>query len=147
MQKINDTAKCIEVFKEFKKKKGNKEIFEYIKTLSPEQIDAFKSYSKVFSSIIELDRNENSALNIFDQVNKIITNAKFLFLQEIEIFSYNGDNKITMEDLVHLKNKINVIKKEAKKKEKDKKEKKDYLEKTMKMKKINYHLEKKFQVH
>jgi len=123
VQKIYDTAKCIEVFKQFQTKKSNKEIFEHIKTLDEEHINAFESYSKVFSSIIELDRNENSALNIFDQVDKIIKNAKFLFLQEIEIFTYGGDDKITMEDLIHLKNKINIIPKVAKKKEKDKNKK------------------------
>ena len=120
VQKIEDTGKCIEVFKNFKEKQGNKGIFEYIKTLSPEQIDAFESYSKVFSSIIELDRNENSAFNIFDQVDKIIKNAKFLFLQENEIFSYGEDNKINMEELIHLKNKINIVPKATKKKKKEK---------------------------
>ena len=116
VQKICDTAKCIEVFKQFQTKKDNKEIFEYIKTLNPEQINAFESFSKVFQSIIFLDRNENSALNIFDQVDKIIKNAKFLFLQETEIFSYGEDNKITMDELIHLKNKINIIPKKTKKK-------------------------------
>jgi len=115
VQKIEDTGKCIEVFKNFKEKQGNKGIFEYIKTLSPEQIDAFESYSKVFSSIIELDRNENSAFNIFDQVDKIIKNAKFLFLQENEIFSYGEDNKINMEELIHLKNKISYKKEKERK--------------------------------
>jgi len=80
---------------------NNKKIFEYIKTLKTEQINAFESYSKVYSSIIDLDRNENSALNIFDQVNNIIKNAKFLFLKEKEVFSYGENNKINMNELVH----------------------------------------------
>ena len=45
----------------------------------------------------------NFILNIFDQIDNIIKNAKFLFLQETEIFSYGEDNKITMEKLIHLK--------------------------------------------
>ena len=128
VQKICDTAKCIKVFKQFQTKKDNKEIFEYIKTLNPEQINAFESFSKVFQSIIFLDRNENSALNIFEQVDKIIKNAKFLFLQETEIFSYGEDNKITMDELIHLKNKINIIPKKTKKKKMIKKNKKKEIQ-------------------
>ena len=128
VQKIIDTGKCIEVFKKFETMKGNKEIFEYIKNLKPEEINAFESYSKVFSSIIELDRNENSALNIFDKVDKIIKNAKFIFHPETEIFKYDEDGKkITMDELIHLKNKINIIPKETKKKEKDKKKEEQTL--------------------
>lgn len=119
IQKIDDTKKCIEVFNEFQSKENNEAIFKYIKTLNKEQIDAFESYSKVFSSIIELDRNDNSALNIFNQVDNIIHNAKFLFLQDSEVFSYGKDNKITMDELVHLKNKINISPKEEKKKEEE----------------------------
>ena len=120
IQKIDDTKKCIEVFNEFQSKKNNEEIFEYIKTLNEEQINAFVSYSKVFLSIIELDRNDNSALNIFDQVDKIIKDAKFLFLQDSEVFTYEKDKyKITMDELVHLKNKINTPPKDEKKKEEE----------------------------
>ena len=120
IQKIDDTKKCIEVFDEFQSKKNNKEIFDYIKTLNNEQINAFMSYSKIFSSIIELDRNDNSALNIFEQVDKIIQKAKFLFLQDSEVFKYGKEEiKITMDELVHLKNKINISQKNEKKKEEE----------------------------
>ena len=119
IQKIDDTKICIEVFKQFESKKNNKEIFKYIKTLR-EEIKAFESYSKIFSSIIELDRNDNFILNIFDQIDDIIKNAKFLFLHETEIFSYGEDNKITMEELIHLKNKINVSANDENIKEEDK---------------------------
>ena len=108
IQKIDDTKKCIEVFKQFKTRKNYKEIFEYIKNLNEDEIDAFKSYSKVFSSIIELDRNDNSALNIFNQVDNIIHNARFEFSQEIENFCYDKGKRITMDELVHIKNKINI---------------------------------------
>ena len=108
VEKIYDTGKCLEVFKQFQIKKNNKEIFEYIKNLSPKQINAFESYSKIFSSIIELERNENLYPFIFDKVDKIIKNAKFIFLPEMEIFSYDENNIITMDELIHLKNKINI---------------------------------------
>ena len=121
IQKIDDTKICIEVFKQFKSiKNDNKVIFKYIKTLEEDKIKAFESYSKIFSSIIELDRNDNFILNIFDQIDDIIKNAKFLFLHETEIFSYGEDNKITMEELIHLKNKINVSANDENIKEEDK---------------------------
>ena len=89
-------------------KNDNNKIFGYIKTLNEDEINAFVSYSKIYSSIIELDRNDNSSLNIFDQVDIILKKAKFLYLQESEDFSYGEDNKITMEELIHLKNKTKI---------------------------------------
>ena len=109
IQNIDDTKKCIEVFKQFKTKKDYQEIFEYIKNLNKDEIDAFKSYSKIFSSIIELDRYDNSPLNIFNRVDNIIHNAKFEFSQEIENFIYGKGKRITMDELVHIKNSINII--------------------------------------
>ena len=52
---IDDTRKCIKIFSQFKSKKSNKEIFEYIKNLKDDEIKAFESYSKIYKSIIELD--------------------------------------------------------------------------------------------
>ena len=135
IQKIDDTKICIEVFNQFKKKKNYYKIFEYIKNLNKNEINAFESYSKVFSSIIKLDRNENSTLNIFTQVDNIIHNAKFEFAQEIENFSYGEGKKITMNELIHLKNKINIMpqdenmeKQHKKKEEKSKDNKTDKFE-------------------
>ena len=56
IQNIDDTKKSIEIFNQFKYKKSNKEIFEYIKKLRDDEIIAFESYSKIYSSIIELDK-------------------------------------------------------------------------------------------
>ena len=108
-QKIDDTKKCIEVFSQFKALKSHNKIFEYIKALNPEKINAFESYSKIFSSIIELDRNDNSTLNIFNQIDNIIHDAKFQFVQESENFSFGEGKKIDMEELIYLKNKINIL--------------------------------------
>jgi hypothetical protein len=122
IQKIDDTKKCIEVFNQFTSMKNdNNKIFDYIKTLNEGEINAFVSYSKIYSSIIELDRNDNSSLNIFDQVDDIIKKAKFLYLHETENFSYGEDNKISMEELIHLKNKINIYKPKVENKDDDKK--------------------------
>jgi hypothetical protein len=86
VQKIADIAKCIEVFKQFKTKEGNKGIFEYIKKLSPEEIKPFESYSKVFSSIIELDRNEYSTLNNSIKLIKLLQMLNFFFSKKMKYF-------------------------------------------------------------
>ena len=117
---IDDTKKCIKVFKNLKTKKSNKQIFEYIKSLKDDEIKAFESYSKIYSIIIELNRKENSKLNLFDKVDCIIKNAKFVFLQKRDFFSYNEKNNITMEELIYLKTKINISLKEANKKKRKK---------------------------
>ena len=111
-QKIDDTKKCIEVFTQLKTLEDHNKIFEYIKTLSQEQINAFESYSKAFSSIIELDRNDNSTLNIFNKIDNIIHEAKFKFDQESENFSFGEGKKIEMEELIHLKDKVNILPKD-----------------------------------
>ena len=129
VKKINDTKKCIEVFNKFINLNGNLKIFKYIKGLNPEAINCFVSYSKIYSMIVELDRNDNSTLKIFDKIDSIIKDAEFLFLQKKENFSYGINNKISIDELIHLKNKINISEKDINtEEEKDKeKEKKDIL--------------------
>ena len=56
----------------FLKKKNSTEIFGYIKRLKPDQISKFEIYSKNYLSIIELDRNDDSLLNLYKQVNSSI---------------------------------------------------------------------------
>ena len=90
-----------------------KKIFYYIKTLEEKQIKLFESFSKIYLSIIELDINDNATLNIFAQIDSIIKKAKFLFLPETEKFFYGEEKKIAMEELIHLKNKINLSPKDA----------------------------------
>ena len=114
------------MFKRFDVKTKDGELFEYIETLKDEKIDAFDIYSKIYPSIIEFDRNLNPPSNVFGPINNIIKDAKFIFKQDTEIFIYGekGENNISMEELVHLKNKINIPPKEEKKKVDKKKGKK-----------------------
>jgi len=93
--------------------KLNFKIFEYIKQLSNIEISQFENYSKIYSSIIELDSNEDFEDNIFDKVNNIIKDATFNILQDEENFLYYNDKEkknenITMEELIHLKNQIHI---------------------------------------
>ena len=108
IKNIKDTEECINIFSELKKKKSNLEIFNYIKNLNKEQINKFEIYSKDYSSIIELDRDEDSSLNLCDQVNNIIKFAKFIIRQDDEIFSYGENGVISKYKLIYLKNKIHI---------------------------------------
>ena len=108
-QNIQDTEECIIIFNEFKKLNDNFKIFEYIKTkLNERQIFKFEIYSKNYLSIIELDRNDTSSLNLCQQIINYIQDATFIFRQDTENFFYRGKEKTSMEELIHLKNKIHI---------------------------------------
>ena len=105
LKDIEDAEECIKIFSEFKDK-DNFTILEYIKEqLNEEQISKFESYSKNYSAILDLDRNDNSSFNIFGKVDKIIINAKLEINQDNEEFYY-GENRTNMKELIHLKNNI-----------------------------------------
>jgi len=113
IKNIEDCEKCIKIFKTFRQKTKNFELFEYIKTeldKDNEQISGlFESYSKNYSSIIELDRNNGFEFNLFENVNNIIDNASLIFKQDNEDFCYGKDKiKTNIEELIHLKNKIHI---------------------------------------
>ena len=106
LKNIQDTDSCIKIFAQFKDK-NNIEIFNDIKKLGPEQIKKFESYSKNYSSIIELDRNDNIQYNLLEKVNSIIKNTRLIIKQDDEEFNYN-DNKTNIDELIHLKNNIYI---------------------------------------
>ena len=120
---IQDTEKCIKIIEKFKELKENNKIFDYIKNLNEDQISKFEIYSKKYSSIIELDRNDDSSINLYKQVNKFIQDATFIFRQDKEDFSYDEKGITNMEELIHLKNKIYI------KPPKEKEEPKDEFQK------------------
>ena len=122
---MQDCEKCIEFFKKFSEFKKNSDLFDYIKgdftNKNSEIIELFESFSKNYSSIIELDRNDNTAFNLFENVDKIIKKASLIFRQDKEDFCYydQDKNETNMEKLIYLKNRIN-IKPQAKEKGGDK---------------------------
>jgi hypothetical protein len=96
-----------------KNEQSNFKILEYIKTLEPTDIEKFENYSNKYASIIELDIDEEISDNLYDKVDKIITDATFDILQDNEDFNYKNketskNEKITMNDLIHLKNQIQL---------------------------------------
>ena len=118
LEDIEDAEECIKIVSKFKDK-DNFTIFKYIKNkINEHQISKFKSFSKNYLSIIDLDRNDNSLFNLFEKVDKIIQNAKFTFKQDNEDFYY-GENKTNMEELIHLKNNICIKSPEKNKGSKD----------------------------
>ena len=72
-------------YKELKlSQKGNKEIFKDIINLNKDVFDAFESYSKIYSSIIKLDRNDNSDFN----------NIIYYFIKEKLLIIFEHENRI-----------------------------------------------------
>ena len=115
IQKIEDCEGCIKVFKEFKEQtnNSNSKLFDAIKEKfkdNDEIINLFESFSKNYDSIIELDRKDNTSFKLFETVDKIIQNASFIFYQDKEDFRYgeSKNDQTNMEELIHLKNRINI---------------------------------------
>ena len=108
MENIKNIEECMKVFDKLIEIKDNFKILNYIKQLNDQQIRKFEIYSKDYSSIIELYRNESSSLNLFEQVNNIIEDAIFTIRQENETFTYGKNVVITLQQLIHLKNKIHI---------------------------------------
>ena len=93
--------------------KDNFKIFENIKKLSDKEILQFDNNSRIYSSIIELDSNDDFEENVFDKVNNIIKDVTFNILQDEENFLYYNEKEkknenIKMEELVHIKNQIHI---------------------------------------
>ena len=110
---ITDTENCVFFFSKMKKEQSNFKILDYVKTLEPTDIEKFENYSNKYASIIELDIDEEISDNLYDKVDKIITDATFDILQDNEDFNYinketSKNEKITMNDLIHLKNQIQL---------------------------------------
>ena len=82
--------------------------------MSEDKTSKFENYSELCPSIIELYVKNYFPVNLFEQVDSIIQNANFIFQQDKGIFSFKDKYKneitsITMKDLIHLKNKIDII--------------------------------------
>ena len=120
---IDDTIICVQFFYDLKKIEDNKSVFNQIKEKfknNDKLIDSFKNFSYIYSSIIELDQNfDNFSLNLYDKVKIIIKKVVFTFStfqdklyieNKDQLTNENGikDKLDSLEDLLALKNKINV---------------------------------------
>ena len=110
---IYDTQECVNIITIMGEKKSDLEIFNYITQLNDETIAKFENYSKVYSSIIELDTDDDISDNIYDKVFNIFKEAYFNIEQDSENFLYKNDEtndfkSIDMKELVLLKNQIYI---------------------------------------
>ena len=83
---IKDTADCVSAITKMKTKQNNFEIFKIIKNMDNEEIVQFVNYSKNFSSVIELDTNDEFSDNIYDKVVNVVAKATFIISQDTENF-------------------------------------------------------------
>ena len=109
---IEETEKCVKIFDKIKNLKDNFEILEKIKMFSKDDVDKFEKYSKIYTSIIELDRKNSSSKCLFEQVDSIIQYAILTLKQDFEDFIYYDKKDkmtpISIEILIHLKNQIYI---------------------------------------
>ena len=108
---IIDTKEYNSEIIRMKKIKDNDKIFLNIKSMNETTIKQFENYSKIYESIIELDRNDEDSDNLYKKVNEIIKSASFNIFQDSEKFFYfdgKKDKEISFEQLVHLKNRIHI---------------------------------------
>ena len=118
---IDDTISCVEFFKEIKKFEKHEDTFKFIQEKfkgNIKLIESFKNFSDVYVSIIDLNQNfDDFALNLYEEVKNIVKKTEIIFYQyyeEIFLSESNKDiqNRIkTINDLLLLKNKINVKRK------------------------------------
>ena len=105
---IDDTNECLKHFKKIINLESN-DIISYIKILKNEDINKFINYSKHYDLIIDLDRKNTK--NIFEDVYKIIEDANLIIKIDNEDITYRVDGKYfttNIENLINLKNKINI---------------------------------------
>ena len=100
IEDIKNTEYCISTFYTLKNIEDNFKIFIYIKNMNENQISNFEKYSKIYSSLIELDTFYDETENLYDEVKNIIKDKTFNIYQDEDDFN--------LEDLIHLKNKIYI---------------------------------------
>ena len=113
---IKNTEDCISAFSKMKKTEDNFRIYAYIKNMEKTDISKFENYSRIYSSVIELDTFYDDSENLFDEVNDIVKDKAFNIYQDEDDFN--------LEDLIHLKNKIHIKNENVDEKQKDNSEEK-----------------------
>ena len=97
---IKNAEDCILIFSKMIKMKDNFRIYSYIKNMEETEISKFIDYSRIYSSIIDLDIFYDNSKNLYDEIKDIIKDKVFNIYQDEDDFN--------LEDLIHLKNKIHI---------------------------------------
>ena len=100
IEDIKNTEDCISAFSKMKKEGDNFRIHTYIKNMKEKEISKFENFSRIYSSIIELDIFYDDSENLYDEVKDKIKDKTFNIFQDEDDFN--------LEDLIHLKNKIHI---------------------------------------
>jgi len=90
---LMDTIKCIDNINEMKQLKDNLKILNYIKIMKKDTVDRFENYSKIYWSVIDLERNKDTPGNLFETVNNIIKDATIEISQDTEKFLIKDEEK------------------------------------------------------
>jgi len=69
-----------------KQLKANLKILNYIKIMKKDTVDRFENYSKIYWSVIDLERNKDTPGDLFETVNNIIKDATIEISQDTENF-------------------------------------------------------------
>ena len=132
---IIDTEECNSEIIKMKKIQDNNKIFTYIQTMNEKTINQFENYSKIYQSVIELERNDEDTGNLYELVYDIIKDATFNIYQDSEKFLYLGTESkyadISMETLTHLKNRIHLKNEKEEKKDSSDNDKLKYKRKIL----------------
>jgi len=135
VEDIEDTIECLNEFKVLANKE-NLEIIQSLQSFNEKKIQKFICYSKKFGSIIELDNKKGE--NNFKKVYDIIKDASLIFNLDGEDFCYKIDEELikinNIEELINLKNKINIPPKNKVKENGDKKDEKNEVQEENKKK-------------
>jgi len=97
---IKYTEECISAFKKMKNLEDNFRIFDYIKSMDEDMISKFENYSRIYSSVIELDTFYDNSQNLFEEVHDKLKEETFHIFQDTDSFN--------LKELIHLKNKIHI---------------------------------------
>ena len=97
---IRNTEYCISAFRKMKTIEDNFKIFAYIKSMNENEISKFENYSRIYSSVIELDISYDDSENLYHEIMDKIKDKTFNIYQDEDDFN--------LEDLIQLKNKIYI---------------------------------------
>ena len=103
---IDDTIECLKQFRTFGDLDA-KNILIHLKKISEKQIKSFENFTKKFVSIIDL-KNKNDKEIPFKEVYDFIEDASLFFNLDYEDFEYKKIKIKNIEELIKLKDKINL---------------------------------------
>jgi len=94
IEDIKNTEYCISALSKMTKLEDNFRIYDYIKKMKENEISKFENFSRIYSSIIELDIFYDDSENLYDEVKDKIKDKNINIFQDEDDFN--------LEDLIYL---------------------------------------------